>query len=140
MVHGRSRFGNLIDVKEIRLIISALRGSGRLWFGPDQDKGLRGSVFSTFFNVPAATVKTPARLARVTRVPVYFVGFRRKFLTYEMRLERFPSNYPSDDEVLNADILNQFIERAIERDPSQYMWFHRRFKTQPAAPRYSLYK
>lgn len=140
MVGGRSRFGGLIDVKEVRLMIKAVKGSSRLWFGPDQDKGEKGSVFSTFFNVPAATVKTPARLARVTRVPVYFVGFRRKFLKYEMRLEKFPRDYPSDDEVANADILNQFIERAIEQDLSQYMWFHRRFKTQPNTSRYSLYQ
>lgn len=140
MVGGRSRFGGLIDVKEVRLMIKAVRGSARLWFGPDQDKGLKGSVFSTFFEVPASTVTTPARLARITGVPVYFVGFRRKFLNYEMRLEKFPSDYPSDDEVLNADVLNRFIERAISQDPSQYMWFHRRFKTQPETSRYSLYE
>lgn len=137
---GRSRFGDLVDVTEVRLMIKALKGSAQLWFGPDQDKGSKGSVFSTFFGVPAATVTTPARLARISGAPIYFVRFRRKFLIYEMMIEQFPSNYPTDDEILNADILNQFIEHAIESDRSQYMWFHRRFKTQPNASRYSLYQ
>jgi Kdo2-lipid IVA lauroyltransferase/acyltransferase len=140
MVGGRSRFGRLIIVKEVRLMIKELKGSAKLWFGPDQDKGLVGSVFSTFFNVPASTVTTPARLARVTGVPVYFVGFRRKFFKYELAVKKFPSGYPYDDEVANADILNQFIEASLSHDRSQYMWFHRRFKTQPNSPRYSLYQ
>lgn len=140
LVSGRSRFGMLIDVKEIRLMIKALRGTARLWFGPDQDKGLNGSIFSTFFNVPASTVTTPARLARIVGAPLYFVRFRRKFLLYELKLERFPKDYPFEDEELNADIINQFVESAVSKDISQYMWFHRRFKTQPFSPRYSFYE
>lgn len=139
MVGGRSRFGSLINVKEVRLMIKALKGSAKLWLGPDQDKGLTGSVFSNFFSVPASTVTTPARLARITGVPVYFVGFRRKSLLYELKLERFPRDYPEDDEVRNAETLNRFIENALANDVSQYMWFHRRFKTQPGSPRYSVY-
>lgn len=137
--NARSRFGQLVNVQDIRLMIKLLRGSARLWFGPDQDKGLKGSVFASFFNVPASTVSTPARLARISGAPVYFVNFRRQFFTYQLKLEPFPDSYPEDDEVANAETLNRFIERALANDASQYMWFHRRFKTQPGSPRYSVY-
>ena len=136
---GRERFGRLINVRDIRGMIKALNEGERLWFGPDQDMGHKGSVFADFFGQPAATVMTPARLARITGAPVFFVRFRRLRFRYRFELVPFPKGYPFEDEVRNAAILNSFIEAALTDDPSQYMWLHRRFKTQPNTVRYSVY-
>ena len=40
-------------------------------------------------------------------------------------------NLPSEDEVDDATRVNQIIERQLRIAPTQYMWFHRRFKTRP---------
>ena len=139
MSKGRLKFGALKNARDIRGLVKALRVEGHVWFGPDQDMGERGSVFASFFGVPACTVTTPARLARLTRCPVFFVTFSRRFLLYRLEVVSFPLEYPTDDEVDNARILNCFIEQALQNDVSQYMWLHRRFKTQPYTPRYRLY-
>ena len=40
-------------------------------------------------------------------------------------------NYPSGDDLTDAIRLNQELEQLIRRAPTQYMWFHRRFKSRP---------
>ena len=41
-------------------------------------------------------------------------------------------NYPSGDDGVDATRLNTELESLIRRAPTQYMWFHRRFKSRPA--------
>jgi Lauroyl/myristoyl acyltransferase len=40
-------------------------------------------------------------------------------------------NFPSEDEVSDAIRTNKIIENQLRIAPTQYMWFHRRFKTRP---------
>lgn len=137
--NGRSRFGSLVNARDIRGMIQTLREGSYLWFAPDQDMGQKGSVFAPFFNNPAATVTTPSRLAKITRARVFFVRFKRRFFHYYLELVNFPDGFPFDDEKENAAIINRFIEESILECPSQYLWLHRRFKTQPGRQRYSIY-
>jgi KDO2-lipid IV(A) lauroyltransferase len=44
--------------------------------------------------------------------------------------------FPSGDDVADATRVNAEIERAIRKDPAQYMWVHRRFKTHPKGKNY----
>jgi len=48
-------------------------------------------------------------------------------------LEYLPAleDFPSGDEVADATRINAVIEAAIRRQPEQYLWLHRRFKTRP---------
>jgi len=39
--------------------------------------------------------------------------------------------YPSGDDVTDALRINAELEQLIQRAPTQYMWFHRRFKSRP---------
>ena len=141
IIRGRSRYGDLVDVKDLRTIVKRLKQGDTVWFGPDQDMGLNGSVFAPFFGYPAATVTTPSRLARLTGCDVVFLSLHRDSDgLYQMRYQAFDPAYPWESEKDNASYMNQFIERAILESPAQYMWMHKRFKTTYNGPRQVLYK
>jgi Kdo2-lipid IVA lauroyltransferase/acyltransferase len=136
---GRSVYGDLLNVRDLRSIVSALRKGRVVWFGPDQDMGPRGSVFADFFGVPACTVTTPSRLARATNCAVVFCKLSRKRGRYRLIFEPMGDEYPYPAEIVNARKLNQLIETALESNPAQYMWIHRRFKTNPDGTRHGFY-
>lgn len=140
VVRGRERFGDLIHVRSIRDIVRRLRANDLVWFGPDQDMGPRGSVFAPFFGKPACTVTTPARLARMADATPIFLDLHRKNGEYRVHFKALPADYPSDDETANATVLNQAIEQALSAQPAQYMWMHKRFKTNPDGSRQTLYQ
>jgi Kdo2-lipid IVA lauroyltransferase/acyltransferase len=48
-----------------------------------------------------------------------------------VRYEAPWSDFPSDDPVADAARMNRWIESEIRRNPAQYLWVHRRFKTRP---------
>ncbi|MDO7653566.1 MAG: lipid A biosynthesis lauroyl acyltransferase, partial [Porticoccus sp.] len=41
-------------------------------------------------------------------------------------------NFPCDDEVASAEMINRRVEVMILEQPDQYLWAHRRFKTRPS--------
>lgn len=98
---------------------------------PDQDFGPKDSIFVNFFGVKTATITGLNRLARLgkaTVIPLIPVRDKDRF-----RLEFHPplANFPSDDEVLDTQRMNDFIEAQVRRYPEQYFWLHKRFKTRP---------
>jgi KDO2-lipid IV(A) lauroyltransferase len=137
---GRSRYSELLNVRSIRGLLRILEEGKVLWFGPDQDMGTKGSVFAPFFGQQASTVTTPSWLAKRSNCAVFFLEMSRDSSGYQARFKPMPWGYPFEDEVRNATILNQMIEHSLNEHPTQYMWMHQRFKTQPDLPRYSLYK
>jgi KDO2-lipid IV(A) lauroyltransferase len=50
------------------------------------------------------------------------------------------SDFPSGDDLADAQRINDIIEQEIRKSPEQYYWVHRRFKTQPDMKKGSLYK
>ena len=50
---------------------------------------------------------------------------------YHILIEPAVDNLPSEDEVDDATRVNKIIENQLRIAPTQYMWFHRRFKTRP---------
>jgi len=109
---------------------------GHVFFNlPDMDFGLKDAAFVPFFGVPAATLLAPARLARSLGMVVQPVlaellpggeGWRVTFLP---PWEDFPGC--DGDEAATAR-MNRWIEEQVRRNPAQYLWVHRRFKTRPA--------
>ena len=130
MVEGRERFcGRVIDRNDIRRAIRRLRNARILWYAPDQDYGIRHSVFVPFFGQTAATIAT-SRLVRLTGArPILFSHFRdAEKGTWSLHLQRI-DNYPSGDHEADARHLNSLIEAEVRKHPEQYLWLHRRFKT-----------
>lgn len=131
MVKSRTRYAyKVLERHEIRALIRVLKEGIPMWYAPDQDYGRKVSVFAPFFNIPTATITTPAKMARSFDLTVFPVTYYRdKNYHYHLHMHPALENYPSDDEVENASRINQILEKAIVAYPEQYLWQHRRFKT-----------
>ena len=132
----KALYGLVIERSDMRAIVRQLRQFRTIWYAADQDNGRRHSVFAPFFGIPAATINVTSRLAKISGSPVIFMSHFRDESDYSwsVRLRRV-ENYPTGEEVADATVMNAVIENEIRRDPSQYLWVHRRFKTMPEGTR-----
>jgi KDO2-lipid IV(A) lauroyltransferase len=133
---GRTRFGNgtIFSRHEKALPLVRAIHRGMAFFNlPDMDFGADEAVFVPFFGVPAATLTAPSKMARSLKMKVQPViaemlpggaGYRVRYLDPW-------TDFPTDDPVADARRMNAWIESEIRRDPSQYFWVHKRFKTRP---------
>ncbi|WP_180131690.1 MULTISPECIES: LpxL/LpxP family Kdo(2)-lipid IV(A) lauroyl/palmitoleoyl acyltransferase [unclassified Acinetobacter] len=128
-------YANQIDHDDMRGLIRNLKNGHAIWYSPDQDFGLKQGVMAPFFGTPAATVTAHRRLLKIAKaeaIPLYF--YRDGDISnpqYHVLIEPALDNFPSDDEVSDAVRTNKIIENQLRIAPTQYMWFHRRFKTRP---------
>ncbi|WP_269914484.1 LpxL/LpxP family acyltransferase [Acinetobacter sp. HY1485] len=124
-----------VDHDDMRGLIRHLKNGDAIWYSPDQDFGLKQGVMAPFFNIPAATVTAHRRLLKISKaaaVPLYFYRYgTEKNPKYKILIEPALNNMPSDNELDDATRTNKIIEQQLRIAPSQYMWFHRRFKTRP---------
>lgn len=123
-----------IDHDNMRLLVRCLKDQHVIWYSPDQDFGLKQGVMAPFYGVPAATLTAHRRLIKMTNAAVLSVNFYRsddRKPHYQVVLTPVLQHYPTDDELADATLTNQIMEKQINLAPTQYMWFHRRFKTRP---------
>ncbi|WP_034917405.1 MULTISPECIES: kdo(2)-lipid IV(A) palmitoleoyltransferase [Erwinia] len=139
---GRTRSNKaMINRRDLRGMVQALKQGEAVWFAPDQDYGPKGSVFAPLFAVPqAATTSGTWMLARMAQPAMVTVVLIRNEdgSGYELVIQPELKDYPIEDEQHAAAFMNKVIEREIMRAPEQYMWLHRRFKTRPTGT-HSLY-
>ena len=133
---GRLRFGNgdVFSRHEKALpLIRAIRRGYAFFNLPDMDFGPQEAVFVPFMGVPAATLLAPSKMAKALDMKVQPVvaeilpggqGYRVRFL------EPW-TDFPSDDPVADAARMNEWIGSEVRRNPAQYYWVHKRFKTRP---------
>ena len=132
MVKGYKKNGAvMIKSTDTRSIIKAINNSLPIWYAPDQDLGKNNSVFAPFFGIQTATASATARLAKNNNTRVIPYSFIRTKKGYTMSFEKPIANYPSNDPIQDATIVNQILEKQIIKSPEQYLWIHRRFKTRP---------
>lgn len=115
-----------------RAMLRALKKNKVVWYAPDQDFGKRASVYARFFGVQAATIVATARMVRLSGARIVpFVPRREKDGSYTISIGKPWDDYPSGDDLQDAQRINDWLEQEIRRTPEQYLWVHRRFKTQP---------
>ncbi|TCM69230.1 KDO2-lipid IV(A) lauroyltransferase [Acinetobacter calcoaceticus] len=128
-------YGDQIDHDDMRGLIRHLQQGHAIWYSPDQDYGLKQGIMAPFFGVPAATMTAHRRLMKISKavaIPLYFYRHGDvKDPRYHILIEPQLDNMPSQDELADATRVNQIIEKQLRIAPTQYMWFHRRFKTRP---------
>ncbi len=151
--NGRtSIFGKQISSRDIRSLATSIKEGHVVWYSPDQDYGLKQGVMAPFFGVPAATITVSRRIAKMgnkNNPPVVMAlhTYRQtpdnlpkgKRPHYHLTITPELQNYPSNDEVKDATRVNEILEGLIRIDPTQWMWFHRRFKNGPDG-RTDIYK
>lgn len=127
---------NLLDKKGATAEAEAiLRGGGLLGFIGDQDAGSKG-LFVDFFGRPASTYKSIGLLAMAGHCPIV-VGYARRLgsrARYEVAVQRIiePGEWADHDDPLGwiTQAYTSAIEEAVRQAPEQYLWIHRRWKSQ----------
>lgn len=132
---GRERFGDVVLINRrdgVKPVIKSLREGRYLYLLPDMDLGPEESLFVPFFGVPAATVPSLPRLARLGRARVVPTVTRMTPQGYEVQVHPAWTDYPSEDVEADTALMNRRLEAWIRAMPEQYYWVHKRFKTRPA--------
>lgn len=134
MTRARIRIsGGLVNSANMREILRELKNNNIIWYAPDQDFGLKSSVFAPFMGVATATLTLPSRLAKASAAPVlpWYCERLAHGQGYRVRIEAPLTNFPSGDDVTDATTVNAIIATHVRHVPGQYLWGHRRFKTRP---------
>lgn len=131
MERNRARlYDECLTRKDIRSFIRTLKKGNVLWYAQDQDFGRKNSVFVNFFGHPAATITATSRIAKAGNALVMpMTYFRKADNSGYIITVHDPLPIPSGDDVQDAQIANDFLERQLREHPSQYLWLHKRFKT-----------
>ena len=134
IVHYRSKMGDeLIETRNVRAMIKGLKSGHATWFGPDQDFADQDIVFTPFLGGMATTLTATAKLAKMTGaavVPFYPVRLEDG-KGYKLIVMPALDNFPSDNMEADCARVNRTIEAMVYDCPEQYLWSHKRFKTQP---------
>ncbi|RPH64730.1 MAG: lipid A biosynthesis acyltransferase [Burkholderiales bacterium] len=134
MTRGRTRFEGghmLLRTGGLRPAVKLLRNGIPFYFLPDMDLGARDALFVPFFGVPAATVTSVARLARLSGAAVVPLVTSMTDDGYVARFYPAWQDFPGDDLAAATRRMNAFIEERVLEMPAQYLWSHKRFKTRP---------
>lgn len=138
VLQGRFRFGDARPMSRnegVRDLVSALRKGDVMYLLPDMNFGPEESIFVPFYGVPAATVPSLSRFARLGKAKVVPLITRLTPTGYEVRLLDAWTGYPTADVEADTALMNERLQGYIDEMPSQYYWVHKRFKTRPPGER-----
>ncbi|WP_101674714.1 LpxL/LpxP family Kdo(2)-lipid IV(A) lauroyl/palmitoleoyl acyltransferase [Alloalcanivorax mobilis] len=125
-----------VDRRDLRQTVRLLRKGEVVWYAPDQDYGTEHAVFVPFFGVPAATITSTSRIAKMGKAAVIpCAHYRLPGGRYEIEFGPALEDFPCGDDETDTLAINQTIERYVRKHPDQYLWVHKRFKHQPEGRR-----
>jgi Kdo2-lipid IVA lauroyltransferase/acyltransferase len=134
IMSGRLRFGQMRLFQRhegTREIAQAIEQGQALYLLPDMDFGSKGATFAPFMGVPAATVTSLSRFARLSKARVATLLNRMTTRGYEVHVSDAWPDFPTSDAVQDTMHMNQMLQALVEQTPEQYYWVHKRFKTRP---------
>lgn len=139
----KDKGGEIFSRKEgLRTIVKKMKQTFiPFYYLPDQDMDEKNSVYVPFFAHPyCATLDTLPKLTKLTNAKIISMATYREGNHYVVELSKAWENYDISDTEDSVARMNRYIEQMIMKNPSQYLWLHKRFKTQPNLPRGELYK
>jgi KDO2-lipid IV(A) lauroyltransferase len=131
----RTRYGGEVYSHQanLRPLVKATRGGRWFIYFPDEDRGADNSLFVPFCGIPKATMPLLGRLAESCRARIiptlaFYSPERRRFsIEFREPLADFPSGNIRED----ALRMNRLIEDMVNRNPAQYLWTAKVFRTRP---------
>ncbi|HET6369702.1 MAG TPA: lysophospholipid acyltransferase family protein [Nitrospiria bacterium] len=136
----REQWGSLVLSKfgVAREVTQLLKKGETIGFLLDQNVSGKGGVFVPFFGRPASTNKGLALIALRTGAPVIPAFIVREGaghrLVFEKEIELLRTGDVEADVLENTARFTRTIEAYVRRYPDQWLWMHRRWKTQPPSP------
>ena len=129
----RTLSGNrLIHKKDgARSVLKALRANEAVGILIDQNTSLSEGVFVNFFGRPACANSGFVKLAHHSSAPVIpgYALWNKTTRRYDLHFhEEIPM---TGDVATDTQNLHSFWEAVIRKNPDQWMWIHRRWKTRP---------
>ncbi|AZL72837.1 lipid A biosynthesis lauroyl acyltransferase [Pseudomonas sichuanensis] len=122
-----------VERDDVRGMLKLLRKGRAIWYAPDQDYGMKQSIFVPLFGIPAATVTATSKFARLGKARV--IPFTQKRLEdgsgYRLVVHPPLEGFPGETEEADCLRINQWVEGVLRECPEQYLWAHRRFKSRP---------
>jgi KDO2-lipid IV(A) lauroyltransferase len=137
----RERSGNDVIYKQKALaqVLRALRDRRDVAFLIDQNVQEKDGIFIRFFGRPAAATTVVAALAVKTGCPV--IGGRAVLMpsgryrqVYDPPIVWTPTGDRQADIAALTQKMADMIEAWVRETPEQWLWMHRRWKTQPGSP------
>jgi Kdo2-lipid IVA lauroyltransferase/acyltransferase len=133
--------GNVLIEKRraLQQVLRLFREGVGVAFLIDQNVQEKDGVFVDFFGRPAATTTVTAALALKTGLPIVaghtlMMPNGRYRVRYEPPLRFTPTGDRAADVVALTQRLTSMIEAWVRETPEQWLWLHRRWKTQPSKP------
>lgn len=140
LVGFRTSTGNTVVYKQKALaqVMKTLRGGGIVAILIDQNVQEKDGVFVPFFGRPASTTTVAAALALKTGAAIVPVRcplgpHGRYRMVYGPTVAWTGSGRRDEDVVGLTAHLTSIIEGWVREAPEQWLWVHRRWKTQPSA-------
>ncbi len=138
VIKNRERHGQRIVAKKgaVRDLSRALREGEYLGMLVDQNNG-RNGVFVDFFGRKASTTGAPAMLALRFKVPIIPASNRRvgRGFQYAIHVGKplaVPNTGNREEDVrILTQAMTDRVEAWVRRDPDQWLWGHRRWKSRP---------
>ena len=131
----RELCGNeMIEIgSSLRNIFEKISKNEIVCFLMDQSAQPDYSVYADFFGRKVATFSGPAKMALKYNIELIFAyGVRTDKYKYVINFENIgysDLNGLNDDNVkILTERINKKLEKVIRDNPSQWLWFHRRFK------------
>ena len=138
----RQRKGQKLIIKKgaSSMMEDVVAEGAALGFIADQDAGRKG-IFVDFFGRKASTYKSIGLLAMMRNVPIAVGCCRRVdsrfFFSIEVERIIMPAEWAGKPDPLQwvSQEYTSAIESFIRKEPAQYWWLHRRWKTRPRSER-----
>ncbi len=135
---ARSHWGTQVHDRRgsVRDLLRILKSNDPIGFIIDQNAKRNWGIFVDFFGKPACTTDGLAQLAAISKCPVFPVFSRRipqdGSLLVEIGDPIPPPKDRSDEAIreLTQDVTKR-LEAFIRQYPDQWIWMHRRWRTQP---------
>ena len=138
VVENRRRFGMEVIPSDAsaKRVYSALKEGRVLGVLMDLDSSRVAGLFIPFFGTPAKTAAGPVVIGRHTESPVVPIAMFRteddRYLIKILQSFKFPKTDDKEADITNGLLkCNHALEELINYDPTQWIWFHNRWKSKP---------